>query len=296
MRPRSLAPILAAAAVLLTGCSGSESETGSGSSGLESALDRVSAKAGGGELYIEYGNTAELTTLVKENPESWKFATTYGVSPLAHLVDDETVLGMDLGTADYAVTVGRPPGVVTLVAGGQDSEAVRDTAKQLGYTGDPVLSKELDPKVIETVAVHALVTLEEDVALAGPDGDVHWIDSDDDSILADASVSSLAGCLGDPPAALLLEVDGTDVGVAIGADGNQTRSVLCLAGDQDQADAIVEQITTGTTQNGVPYSELFEPVSDEVRDGIVRVVLSDSDGGPADLIFTMAIQRDLPLG
>lgn len=302
MRHRSLG--LIATALVLTGCSaggsdeppGSTTSTPSTPAGIASALERVSADARGDSLYVEYGNSAVLTDLAAEKPEAWQFIFTYGLSALAPLLDGSTVLGMDLSAADYALTVGEPPARLMLVAGGQDGAAVTETAEQLGYSGDPVLSQEMDVKVRETITVHSLVILDEDVALAGPEADLEWVDSNGDSMLDDESVAALAGCLGDPAAAMLLDVDGTEVGLAIRATDSQTESVLCLAGDQNQADTIVDEIESGSTTNGMPYSEQFESASAEVSDGVIRVVLDNSENAPPNRIFMMAQQRDLPLG
>lgn len=310
MRAHPLSPIVAAAAaLLLSACSGADSADPAGSAdsggsasasdspaGVASALERISVDARGEGLYVEYGNTAMLTELAVEDPDTWQSLIVYGLSALAPVANGETVLGMDLSAADYALSVGLPPARLMLLSGGQDGEAVTEAAEQLGYSGDPVLSQEMDVTVKETITVHSLVTLGEDVALAGPEAEVQWADSDGESMMDDESVAALAPCLGDPAAAQILDVDGTDVGTAINSDGTETESVLCVAGDQDRAEAIIEEIESGTTLNGVPHSDYFTAAAAEVSDGMVRVVLQNAPDLPPNRIFALAEQRDLPLG
>lgn len=299
---RPLVAMLAALiALTLAGCSANTDdpdetdERSNGGTTLETALGRIDAAAADSGLFIEFGKGAELAGLADQ--EAWKTTSFYGVSPLANLVtaDRKAPFALDVGQADYQLTVGAPPSTVTLVSGGQDAAAVKSAAEKLGYSGDP-LTKAMDSKVKETISVRRLTTLDSDVVLGGEKADLAWVDGDGPSLADDETISALAACLGELPAALIAEVDGTTVAAGPRpVDGGGVESVICTPGDQQTADAIVGELTDGTASSDKPFSTQFEAPAADVSDGVVRVTMRNADGLAAGMVVNLIIGRELPL-
>jgi len=259
------------------------SEAPHGDTLLLRALGEITGPTGG---YVEFGDTAALRELSGGNfAGTWGGVRGMGMSSIAsYWLQLEDTIGIDPDAADYAIAVAQPPGVKTLIVGGQDETAIRAAAEAAGWQGDPVLSSELNMAQPLSVSVADISPAGSDVLLAGRGAESGRGPASDEE-----PIRELAACLGDVVAAMFS--DGVAIGVRADADGAPV-AVYCLAGDDRDAADLEEAFAGDSPYTGQPYADLFPEREFEVADGHVRAELSGGD--PADRIFALLIRRDLP--
>ena len=209
---RVVLPILTMAFMLAnTGCSNS----GSGSSGLETALARVSDTANNRDV-IYYDNTAELVTLVGSSlsAESKGYGQLRGLGASSIVSFADTLpgeTGINLFDENYAITAGNPSVALTLVAGGQDASLVTGRLTRLGWkknadgalTGPPPLGAPGDSGTY-AIAMAKVQADNSDVLFGASSANLSQIGSPSGTTLAgDSGISALAGCLGNAVAAAM---------------------------------------------------------------------------------------------
>jgi hypothetical protein len=245
---RFVRPILAA--VLVTVAAGCSSG-GSGSSGLETALARVSDTANNRDA-IYYDNTAELVSLAGSSlsVESKGYGQLRGMGASSLLIFMNTLpsdTGINLFDENYAISAGNPPATVTLVAGGQDASLVTGRMTKLGWKkdADGTLTGPSPLTAPGNGGEYAIsmgkVRAENSDVLAGGSGaNLSQIGSPSGRTLADdPDINALAGCLGNVAAAVMyggpqtvITAASTEVAVGISQPASATatpHAVVCVS-------------------------------------------------------------------
>lgn len=211
-------------------------------------------------------------------------------------------LALSLNAADYAISAGPAPAMVTLIAGGQDGEEVKSAAGSLGYEGDDVLSQKMDVTKPITVQIAQVQPKGDDIVLGSADADMALVDSKDDSLADDAEIVAVSDCLGDVVAAFITDI-GTDdhlVAVGVRAIGKGVTSMLCVKTDDDAAakdleGKVKDDLASGDTANGKKYADYFEGSSVTVlSDGVVQAKLPHASDTKPSIMHQMLTQVDLP--
>jgi len=312
--------IAIASLVVATACSGGGSDDnggagsrsgGSGSarssaasdtsaSVLDKALGRFSGEAVGDSLQAEFGDASRLAELTAKQSATWSGLQSTGSSAILEGYDYASQLAIKLSAADYAVSVGQAPGVVTLVAGGQDASAVTSAAKSLGYSGGDVLSQDMNVSKLITVGINQVEATGQDVVLAGSGADLGLVDAKGTTLADDDDIAALSDCLGDPAAAYLSDVDDHRVGLGVADDDGAAVSTICVKADDGSAAKtlaadVKQELASGTVAGGTAYTEMFTDSKVSVVAGdVVKATLTNADGTEANTVFTMLAQGDLP--
>lgn len=297
--------LVAVLAMAVSGC-GSEDGSGDGSgdgAALSVALGRIGAAAAASQ-YVAFGDVTAIDELSGGTVDGpWGSLIGWGTgNTLAYQDMIHETLGIDTAAADIALTVGTPPTTLTLFQGGQDADSITASAQEAGWSGDDVLSAELDAANPLTVSIPTLRATGSDVVLGGTDADLSLVDSEGDSLADDATLGPLADCLGEVTAALLIGAETLPYGLAVRPAGDDNASpvgLMCVVtGSSDEAEqlgqTIVDDVESGTTGEGRPYSDYFHEADMETLDEVVRVHLPHSDDAFGTTLFQLADTSDLP--
>jgi hypothetical protein len=327
MLRRSLPLIASAAVLLLAGCGGDGG--GSGGSRLAGALSSVSAGPAGEQAFLwtdiaavrQAGDFPEHIADMKLTPaqQPWLTPLGTGAPRLATAgVTARDQLGIDLLSADQAITIGNAPDSAVRLDGA-DATLARDGLSKLpgakpGQLGDrAIITRGAEGQVdLDGDASQLLIGIgnrfyaqDETVALSGTDAALKAVLGDGGDPLGDQpGYTAAADCLGDVVSAEIHP--GRDAGtdadlVAIGARGNATPTeVLCVIGDQDQADADAAALRTHMAPDAIT-PDTRQRLSDIVAKTDVttggsgdahyaRAVLTLADGRPLGFL-TQVLQR-----
>lgn len=271
------------AAPALAACdSGADTALGAALSRIEATETTVT--------YIEFGHTEQLTELAQEQQEPWQLYESIGGGSLTDYAGQLPQMGIDLTAAEILITAGTAPQTVTLVAGGQDEQAIADGLHAEGWEGEEVLTAEMTAPL--GIAMPQVRPDGESLAVGSLEADLEWVDGGGDSLRTDDDVSDLAGCLGDVVGALLTPPEQ----VAAGVDAEGT-SVLCVLSEDAQAQAaqIEQEVSTGRSPvTGTPYSEYFSQVSTETDGDAVRAELTMAGERTPFTVINLVMNGDLP--
>ncbi|NED95184.1 hypothetical protein G1H11_07630 [Phytoactinopolyspora alkaliphila] len=312
-RNRRRGSAVVAAVAVLAGCASDdgtveELHTSAGGTALSAALDRIAASDAAAE-YIEFGATQRIDELSGGSFDGvWGSLDGWGSSPVArHREELPDVLGIDLRSAASTLTVNQPPHSVTLIEGGQDAARITSASTDSGWSGDDVLSLEMEVSQPLSIPAPHVMPTGSDVAVGAIAADMSIVDPGERSLADAPSVGGIAACLDDVVAALILRVGSDPVGLGVRESGDTDRpvSVVCVpAPTADDAERLVDgishAITSGAPASGRPYSDLFAEPSGTVlrtgaeRDHVVRVEVPHADGAFANTMFQLALSRELP--
>jgi hypothetical protein len=219
--------VLAIFAAVLVAVTAGCSSGGSGGSGLETALARVSDTANNRDA-IYYDNTGELVSLVGSSlsAESKGYGQLRGMGALniaAYMTTLPGDTGINLFAENYAISAGgNPPATVALVAGGQDASVVTGRLLKLGWkkgangtlTGPPPLTAQGNGASY-AISMAKVQAANSDVLYGGSSANLSQIGSPSGATLAsDPGISALAGCLGNVVAAAMYGGPDTSVTAA----------------------------------------------------------------------------------
>lgn len=280
--------------------SSSRPSSGKSDSVLHQALSRFSSKAAGDSLQVEFGDTSHIASIAAKEGATWNGLAAVGASTILEGYDYADQLAIKLDAADYAISVGQAPGVVTLIAGGQDADAVTTAAKSLGYGGAEVLSQDMNVSKVITVGINQIKAAGSDVVLGGSGADLGYVDSKGTTLADDADIASLSDCLGDPAAAYLADNNGHRVGLGVTEDHGATVSTMCITADSGSAakslaDEVKQDLASGAVEGGKKYADMFgDSKVAVVSDDVVQAIMPNADGMNANTLFTMLAQGDLP--
>ncbi|MFV0430142.1 MAG: hypothetical protein ACK5KO_12055 [Arachnia sp.] len=269
--------IIAVGALIVTACTGPDSSADSSaeSTALLRAMDTIDGPTGG---VVQFGDSGALRELSEADPAGdWGLMRWWGIqSIMPQWPTVQQTLGIDLEQADYAITVNHSPGSRTVVAGGQDAQAIRDAALNSGWEGDPVLRIELD--LDQQVLSSSVAWVEPDgsnVAFGGPTAHP---EEESDPASAEKGMHGLASCLGDVAAATLTDENAAGVRVET---AESWIAVVCVPGDAQTASEIEEELTGTISWTDEPYADVFPGQTVTVEDGYVQVQLSGGRDRPA---------------
>lgn len=316
-RLSTLLAICVVTATMAAGCGEDDVEIVGGDDGaattLTTALSRVSP-VDGEPLWVYYDDSAALADLlagrepVAESPR-YEELVGFGAVSLAGGRERIGPMGIDLTAAEYAVTVGAPPHQYALVAGGQDTETLAAELTEHGWSaeGDELVAPapgQVDGDLAQYTLWLAKVAIDDgELVYGGAGADLSLVDGSDGGLMADARVASIAGCLGDVAAALINTPELPDVSPVLGlgvrtpADADERPEVVvCTSWEsEDAAAAYAERatgdLTDGSTPDGLPYSELFDP-AEAVTDGDLASWRTGTD--QAMTIFTVFARGGIP--
>lgn len=211
---------------------------------LAAALSRTPAGTLGSDGYFEFGDSTRLRQLAGTDATLWKFQQNTGASSLStYAAYTVSTIGVDLSKAGSALTVGRAPRTMILIAGGQDPAKIAAAATKSGWSGGEVLSRQLDvSKGSSAVVGLSLVAPRirptgSDVVLSQSGGDPTVVAAGGGT--ANSSADQLPGikatinCLGHVPTAAGVDLTSADESAwtAVGAGGgtkDTASSVICL--------------------------------------------------------------------
>ena len=305
--------------MVTTACSNS----GSGSSGLETALGRVSDTANNRDV-VYYDNTAELVKLVGSSlgAESKGYGQLRGLGAssivsFASTLPGET--GINLLGENYAISAGDPPVALTVVAGGQDASLVTSRLTKLGWkkgasgalTAPPPLSASGDSGTY-ALAMAKVQADNSDVLFGAANANLSQIGSPSGTTLAgDSGINALAGCLGNVVAAAMfggqdvssITAAPTEVAVGISQPASATatpRAVVCVSWPSQAAAGtyaanVRKALTTGVSPLlNEPFSAVFPHATVTSPGGGAHVVEWQADSPNVESIFNMVDEASLP--
>lgn len=297
------------------GAAGSTTPPVAGST-LAAALSRVPAAGLGTDGYFEFGDSARLRQLAGTDAALWKFQENTGASALSpYATYAVATIGVDLSTAGSALTVGRAPRTIIVIAGGQDSTRIAAAATKSGWTGGAVLSRELDVSKDSSAAVGiSLVApkirpMGSDVVLSQTGGDPTGVAAGDGTASSSAAqlpgVKATINCLGDVPSAAGADLASaeasawTAVGTGAG-DAGSASSVICLgAPDTASANSLAATVrsaldTGRSKRSGQPWRELLQSAKVDVLPGTPTMVRVTAGTATAVLVLQLLTGRDIP--
>ncbi|WP_146135263.1 hypothetical protein [Antricoccus suffuscus] len=306
--------------LLVAGCSGGgdlstrgTSNTGGGSgatrsgstadnSTLHLALSRFDSSLAAKDLFASFGDTAALSVLAAKETETWKLLALSGsIDAFATGPKQAATIGADLSAAEYSISIGQPPGRLTLVAGGQDADTITSAAKKAGYEGAGVLSQKLDLENPLTVTVAQVEPKGDDLVVGGPGAKLESVDPDGESLTDLDEVAAVVECLGDVVAAQIApNSENIDLlGVGVRSVDRGAQSVMCVkpkspAEAKGIATDVADALKNGTMSNGQPYTKFFENVDVVAAGGVVKMTADNTANGQANTILQMVLSRDLP--
>jgi hypothetical protein len=328
-----LAAILVIVGLATAGCSGSGpravagSGTGSGSSGLETALARFPDTPGmSNEIY--YDNTAELTSLADEGhaAEGNGYGQLRGMGSgsfmVMYLAQLPGETGVNLLNESYAVSAGRSPAqLTTLVAGGQNAPLVTTRMARLGWKkgSDGVMSGPPLPLTVVHIGTSEYVipfqrvrTVNSDVMTGGPKADLSQLGAPSGPTLADDPVvKALADCLGNVVAATMVSGKGkriagapTEMATGISSPaspGAAPQMVMCVSWPTQRAAGaylanVKKVLATGRsiTNYPEPYSAMLRHAKVTSVGGATHIVEWQADPANVALLLQITATGDLP--
>lgn len=273
---------------LVVGCGG-EDPPAPDESGLLGALGKVRATADT-RVAVEYGAPARVRAL----GERFRMVEGYGFGTIANsakLVDE--AIGVDAGSFDGGIVVGRAPRWGAVLWGDYDVAAVDDKLTGLGVDGaeqggatlwtsgeDYEVSLGEGPfvGVVQLNQFNDVRTAPGSFAFAPARVGVEWVtEAGDETLADDPTVSGFARCLGDVVAARI--EDGAAAGVR--GDG---REVACVEGER----GAVEKALAGDVPSiREPWDSMLPGVTVEEDGGLVRVVAPGGDEPAGRLLQAM---------
>jgi hypothetical protein len=299
------------------------SSGGSGSSGLGTALARVSDTANNrGVIY--YDNTAELVSLVGNSlgagSKGYGQLRGLGASGLVSLLSTlPGDTGINVLGENYAISAGgSPPSSVTLIAGGQDASLVTGRMTKLGW------KKDSDGTLIGPSALAApgngaeyapfmakVQTENSDVLFGGSSADLSQVGSPSGTTLAgDAGINALAACLGNVVAATMyggpqaaITAAPTEVAVGISQPASATatpHAVVCVswpsqAAAGTYASNLRKALSTGLSlQLDQPFSAILPHATVTSVGGSAHVIEWQADPSNVQTVFEMLNSDSLP--
>jgi len=304
---RAAAGCLAAAALIMAGCSSSGGPTG-GSRAPDTpaaALARLPS-TGWDSGYVEFGDVAKVSGL--NGAAGSGPLTTYlgvGESGLDGLGPDAgSTLGFDPLHATAAVTVGQPPHQVTVLYGSFDATAIGVRLKAHGFKQESSSdgaalwvygsgAADQGPNPAELALLNVLDVSAGRLEFAQDTADLAALDASDRSPLsANAVLAALANCLGPAQAAMIGPSSpapgSATVGIGLLATSAQDASEEVCVSAKDSATATsigadwTRQITSGRSQRmAEPWSKLLvDPAASVVSDSpaVVRLTAKPAPG------------------
>ncbi|WP_129667891.1 hypothetical protein [Phytoactinopolyspora endophytica] len=296
---------LAVAALAVAACGGDDGGSGSDGTALRQALARLEATSATSQ-HISFGDAARIDEASGGTFKgTWGSLTGWGADQLYPYREQlPDVLGIDLVASESLISVGQPPHVVSLIEGGQDADEITAAATASGWSGDPVLTLEMDPSQPVSVSAPNVQPVGSDAVVGGQSADLSVVDSGETS-LADAPViGELADCLGDVVAAQFIQADPYPTGLGVRPDEDDPDtpvSVLCtmttsVSDGERLAAEMDEAVTSGESALvSRPYADYFTNPDVEILEGehIVRMEVTHTPDASAITIFQMAATRDL---
>lgn len=323
--------VVVLSAVVLAGCSsGSGGGPGplSGGTALSRALGTVSDNPTT-RAYVEFSTPAAAY-----KQSGGKLDNVYGEWGLMGAADLANyaqilpgTLGVDLNTAQTAVTAGNPP-ASTIALTGLSTDGLAAKLTDLGATKDPdgtyrfaadhqipqQAMSSTDGKLQFLLAMN-VVRIDGERVLAGrAAGDLANVSGSGRSLADNGDYSAVASCLGDPFAAVLTDtIPGSrrqtpeqqagapqpTAGVkALGIGVSGTEERICVRTDSDAdaqqtADTVKQQLTTGSSQATLEkWSELIPGATVNPEGSVVRISYPAKASGYSAI--KGLIQGDLP--
>lgn len=262
--------VTALVAMSLTGCAGGD--LAGDEISLEQALAMVSADAVSDDDTVRFPTVSFAHVAELDDHEKWDVSISIAVSggPVAEAPER---VGFDYEAAEFAIsTAGSHRGsLVSLLAGGQDADRIRDSLSELGYSGSDELTAPAG-SAIESWA--AQVRPDGDrVFVGGPEANFDHINptlAPEDSLLYVWNTDEVIDCLGDQPLVQLSQwkdhEDESVLGVAATSGETNDTVTVCAEGDV----AIGNQIAQSLTSNE-PMPSAYEDANVEVVGDLVRV-------------------------
>ncbi|MBG0830568.1 hypothetical protein HS041_22660 [Planomonospora sp. ID67723] len=320
---------LAAAVLVLPGCSGGDGSRPTAGSGLRAAMAEVSGD-GPAALHFEYGDMAhwrELGVVTGQGPgqdKTWLPAVGYGLGELSRagrLLTEKT--GIAPYAADHAVSIGVPPDTAVRVDGGVDAGTVEDKLTGLGGRPGKVGEHDglsladdhaLDPQgpLIELGLLNQFnkaVVTGSTVAVGTAAAPVSAALGGTRSLAEVPSHAAVADCLGDVVTATVT-VPGDSRTVALygvglrrpAAPGDTAVNVICVVPKSGAIPSVRQAFTTGltteaSTTQGKPYGGLAKEIThDEVVNGdvtVLRATLTLTSGTSVTFAHQMLARGEL---
>jgi hypothetical protein len=319
-----IAVLISSSAILaMAGCGGDDG--GGGGGRLADALSSVSAGPAAGQAFLwsdvaavrEAGGFPDRMSDLEVGPAQrrWLIPLGTGAGRLMNVgVPAAEDLGIDVLSADQAITIGNPPQTAVRLDG-VDAQAAHDglvahAGARPARLGDhDVLTRgqegEVDPADPLGAALigigNRMVAADETVALSGSDASLEAVLGDGGDTLADEpGYGAAADCLGDVLSAEIYpgRQAGADVDlVAIGVRGGDAPTeVLCAVGDDGQAGALrthlaPDSVTPDTRQHVSDLVAQADVDTGEAGgDHYARALLTLAGDRPAGFL-TQALQR-----
>jgi hypothetical protein len=215
-------------------------------------------------------------------------------------------LRVDVRRADWTVTASAGGPSITLVAGGQDPDAIRAAATGAGWAGSDVLRRDLALDEPVTVQAGALRPTGPDVVVGGSGARVELVDGPGPALAADPVIAALRDCLGSGVAvAGVHRRDGEPV-FAAGirpAPGAPTGTVSTVCAAHPTADAAAGRAAAfrAETASGAPApwgGALVDPQVEQLGGAanVVRLTGRNAAERPPVFLVAQMARRDLPGG
>ncbi|KAA2259406.1 hypothetical protein F0L68_20905 [Solihabitans fulvus] len=321
---RTLATLIALSALLVAGCSGSTTPghvlPAAQATPLRAALARIAA-TDDTRTSVAYDHTS---TLVRLAGKDWSigaggFASLRGagagaIAQYGSILQDKA--NIRLFDADFAISAGKPPKQLVLVAGGQNDQA-RQGLSQLGWQEDngvlraPGLDKlSEDLGALEFSLAQARVS-GSDLVYGGMGSKLDDASPSGPTLADDPTIGGLADCLGDVVAAAIDtpvlhgKLHPTAIAVGVRAPGNNSDTPhILLCASWPDADA-ANQYTTllrkaldsaSSAVTNQPWRDRLSGVTVHDPTGDRHIVGWDADtpNGRATTVLQMMMNLDLP--
>lgn len=258
------------------------------------ALGNVRATADT-RVAVEYGAPAR----VRELGERFRHLQGYGFGTIANSaqrVDD--ALGVDPGSFDHGIVVGRAPRWGAVLWGDYDVAGVEGKLREKGIDSaelgggtlwtsgeDFEISLGNGPfaGVVQLNEFNDIRTATGSFAFSPARVGVEWVtDAGEDTLAEDEVVGGYARCLGDVVAARIEEE-----GVGVREDGTE---VVCLDADLDDVETALDGEVPSTRE---PWDELLPGADVEQAGGLVRITVPADDGQPVGRVLRALMTGDL---
>jgi hypothetical protein len=329
-----VAVLCVAAGSALAGCSGRSGAAWVGQSGLRQALSRVAA-TDVTRGWVGYDAIAELTGVVGKTPKGGLASLLLFGTELVNLSvarQAPTDTGIAPLDADYGISAGKQPQMVTVLIGGQHADRIGTSITTLGWTrnGDRYVApaKAKLPASIYALEFNQVRPDGSDVVIGRPGVDLGTAGHPAGRTLADdPTFSGIADCLGDVAVAELTNrwstikhPAGWPVGVPSGVQvgklteigvgvltpkstSDTPRAVVCTAwADKAAADGYAKALPdvlghAKAFTNGLPYAQVLthSQLTNVGGDAhIVRWTADETGADEAMLIFQLTANENVP--
>lgn len=281
------------------------SDDGEDGTGLLAALGKVRASDEAAR-FVEYGDSAQVRTLLEADQTRFLSFRGYGYSDLANVwqpVRDK--LGYDLTASDGAIRVGEPPKWASILWGDYDVDQVNARFAEFGARREErdggtfwisAEDYEIDlagpyQGVIPLNQFNAVRTQAGSFAYAPAQETLAWVtDPGEETLAGNPEVSSLARCLGDVAVATMVKPEGQRDMLAVGVrapSADEVTAVVCSGGVvTERKDQVADRLANDT----VPSTR--QPWSRLIPDPTVEVT---GFGDFTALRITGAVPRDVPV-